>query len=85
MFFLNSTKGIENYFHSTILEFEEKKKKKQVTLIVKFNELPISKAFKLCSTEYMHQSYPESRSTNCGVQKCWVSLHMLFNDNNRPS
>lgn len=69
MFFLNSTKGIENDFHSTVLEFEGKKKK-QVTLIVKFNEVPISKAFKLSPTEYMHQSYPESRSKNCGVQKC---------------
>lgn len=34
---------------------------KQATLLVTFNEMPIKKEFRLCSSEYMLQSYSECR------------------------
>lgn len=45
-----------------------KKKKWKRLVLLKFNEVPISKSFKLCPNEYMLQSYPKSRWVNCGVQ-----------------
>lgn len=69
--FLPSAKGKQNNFHSTVLV--KRKKKEQATFFHNFNEMSISKAFKLRPSEYVLQSYPESRPINCGVQNCCIS------------